>query len=640
MMRRFSCTVIALAFAAMPAAALAQRADDNATTSAEDAFGTSIGGEQIGIYNPNYVRGFSAAEAGNIRLDGLYIDQQASFTDRVIAGLQMRVGLSAQGYPFPAPTGIADYDLRKPGMKRLLSVSGRVGPFGTKVLELDGQLPVTDRLSIGAGYGIFSDRNHTGGSADFRTMALIARWEPVDGVEITPFWSRIGIHDEELPPLLLTAGDHLPPRIERVKRLGQKWAANEGETINAGIATTTRHGDWTLKAGAFRSILDLDRQHTQLFLNVRPDGAADEVVIAEPGRRSASTSGEVRLSRRIEDGPRLHMLHLSLKGRDRSRTYGGGREIFVGNHPIEDPVIFPEPVSVFGPKTRDTVRQWTVGVAYEGRWKKVGEVSVGLQKTDYRKRVFGPGVPVVTTKDAPLLLNATAAVHASPSLAFYGGYTQGLEESPVAPGHAVNRDEAPPAIRTRQVDAGLRWSITPAIRLVAGVFEVRKPFYSLDAGRVFRQLGNVSHRGAEFSLSGQVAPGLTAIAGTALIDATLSGDAVDSGLVGKKPVASFGRLSTAVLDYRPTFAPAVSVDVVVESTSDRVASVDGKLVIPARAIASVGGRYRFKLGKAPATLRVQLANIANKFGWANGSSGIYLYNFPRRLTATLTTDFG
>ncbi len=639
-MRRISCTTLALALAAAPTAVFAQRTDDNATTSAEDAFGTSIGGEQIGIYNPNYVRGFSAAEAGNIRLDGLYVDQQASFTDRVIAGLQMRVGLSAQGYPFPAPTGIADYDLRKPGAKRLLSVSGRLGPFGSKALELDGQLPVTDRLSIGAGYGILSDRNHTGGSAHFRTMALIARWEPVEGVEITPFWSRIGIRDEELPPLLLTAGDHLPPRIERVKRLGQKWAANNGETINAGIVTTMRRGDWTLKAGAFRSILDLDRSHTQLFLNVRPDGTADEVVIAEPGRRSASTSGEVRLSRRVEDGPRLHTLYLSLKGRDRSRTYGGGREIFIGNHPIEDPVVFPEPVSVFGPETRDTVRQWTAGVAYEGRWKDVGEVSVGLQKTGYRKRVFGPGIPVVTTKDAPLLLNATAAVYASPSLAFYGGYTQGLEESPVAPGHAVNRDEAPPAIRTRQVDAGLRWTITPAIRLVAGVFEVRKPFYSLDAGRVFRQLGNVRHRGAEFSLSGQVAPGLTAIAGTALIDATLSGDAVDSGVVGKRPLASFGRLSTAVLDYRPTFAPAVSVDLVVESTSDRIASADGKLVIPARAIASIGGRYRFKLGKAPATLRVQMANIANKFGWANGPSGIYLYNFPRRITATLTTDFG
>lgn len=640
MMRRAASTALALALAVAPTAAVAQRADDNATTSAEDAFGTSIGGEQIGIYNPNYVRGFSAAEAGNIRLDGLYIDQQGSFTDRLIGGLQMRVGLSAQSYPFPAPTGIADYGLRGPGNKALVSVGARLGPLGAAALEVDAQLPITRRLAVGAGLGLIADRNHTGGSADYRTAALIARWEPAYGVSVTPFWSRTGIADEENPPLLLTGGDYLPPRIARVKRLGQRWATNEGETVNAGVIGAASMGDWTLKAGVFRSILDLDRSHTQLFLDVRPDGRADELVIAEPGRRSASTSGEIRLSRRFSDGPRLHTLHLSLKGRDRVRRYGGDQAIFIGNHPIDEPVAFPEPVSAFDVQTRDTVRQWTAGVAYEGRWKDVGEISLGLQKTNYRKRVIDPGSPGIQSADDPLLFNATAALYASPSLAFYAGYTQGLEESPVAPGVAVNRDEAPPAIRTRQIDGGVRWSITAHIRLVAGVFDVTKPFYSIDAARVFRQLGDVRHRGAEFSLSGQLAPGLTAIAGTALIDAKLSGAAVDRGLVGRKPLASFGRLSTAVLDYRPTFAPDVSVDLVIESTSDRIASTDGKLVIPARAIASVGGRYRFQLGKAPATLRVQLANVGNKFGWANGSSGVYLYNFPRRFTATLTTDFG
>lgn len=640
MMRCASFTALALALANAPTAAFAQRTDDNATTSAEDAFGTSIGGEQIGIYNPNYVRGFSAAEAGNIRLDGLYIDQQGSFTDRLIGGLQMRVGLSAQSYPFPAPTGIADYGLRGPGDKALVSVGARLGPFGAAALEVDAQLPISDRLAVGAGLGLIADKNHTGGSADYRAAALIVRWQPVDGVSITPFWSRTGIADEENPPLLLAGGDYLPPRIERVKRLGQAWATNEGETVNAGAIGSASMGDWTLKAGVFRSILDLDRSHTQLFLDVHPDGTADEVVIAEPGRRSASTSGEFRLSRSFSDGPRLHTLHLSLKGRDRVRRYGGDRAIFIGNHPLDEPVAFPEPVSTFDVQTRDTVRQWTAGIAYEGRWKDVGEISLGLQKTNYRKRVIDPGSPDIKRADDPLLFNATAAFYASPSLAFYAGYTQGLEESPVAPGVAVNRDEAPPAIRTRQIDGGVRWSITPNIRLVAGVFDVTKPFYSLDAARVFRQLGDVRHRGAEFSLSGQLAPGLTAIAGTALIDAKLSGDAVGSGLIGRKPLASFGRLSTVVLDYRPTFAPDFSVDLIIESTSDRIASTDGKLVIPARAIASVGGRYRFQLGKEPATLRVQLANIGNKFGWANGSSGIYLYNFPRRLTATLTTDFG
>ena len=630
----------AAAILVIPAPALAQRTEENATTRAEDAFGTSVGGEQIGIYNPNYVRGFSAAEAGNIRVEDLYFDQQANFTERLIGGLKMRVGLSAQSYPFPAPTGIADYGLRKPGAKPLLSLGGRVGPFGTTAIELDAQLPVTARLSVGAGIGVIADRTHTGGAGDYRTAALVANWQPADGVQLLPFWSRTQIDREDAAPILLTAGDYLPPEIERVRPLGQSWAINRGRADNFGLVTALVRGDWAVKAGLFRSELDLDKSHTQLFLNVRPDGVADEVVIAEPGRKQASTSGEMRITRRFAEGPRLHSVHASLRGRERDREYGGDQAVFIGAHHIEEPVRLPEPDLSFGPRTRESVRQWTMGLAYEGRWRDVGELSLGLQKSDYRKQTSAPGGLPVISHDAPLLFNATAALHASRNLAIYGGFTQGLEESPIAPGVAVNRDEAPPALRTRQFDAGARWAITPTIRLVAGVFEVTKPFFSLDASRTFKQLGVVRHRGAEFSLSGQLAPGLTTVVGTALIDARLSGEAVDAGLVGSRPLASFGRLSTAVIDYRPPFAPDVSVDLVVESTSDRIASADGKLVIPARAIASLGARYRFSIGKAPVTLRAQIANIGDKFGWANGPSGIYVYNYPRRFTVSFTSDIG
>ncbi|MNQ23396.1 hypothetical protein D3C85_365590 [compost metagenome] len=98
----------------------------------------------------------------------------------------MRVGLSAQSYPFPAPTGVAEYGLRSPGDKPLLSVGARSGPLGAAALEVDAQLPFGERLSLGAGFGLLSDRTHTGGSADYRTAALIARWEPIDGAVLRP----------------------------------------------------------------------------------------------------------------------------------------------------------------------------------------------------------------------------------------------------------------------------------------------------------------------------------------------------------------------------------------------------------------------------------------------------------------------
>jgi iron complex outermembrane receptor protein len=70
--------------------ALAQRADDNAVKTADDAFGTTVGNENIGLYNPFEVRGFSAVDAGNVRLDGLYFDRQTDRHRRLSAGARRR----------------------------------------------------------------------------------------------------------------------------------------------------------------------------------------------------------------------------------------------------------------------------------------------------------------------------------------------------------------------------------------------------------------------------------------------------------------------------------------------------------------------------------------------------------------------
>ena len=88
--------------------AIAQRTGENAVTSADDAFGTSVGNETIGLYSTDEVRGFSPVAAGNIRIDGLYMGGIVIGNQRIQSGSTIRVGLSAQGYAFPAPTGIVD----------------------------------------------------------------------------------------------------------------------------------------------------------------------------------------------------------------------------------------------------------------------------------------------------------------------------------------------------------------------------------------------------------------------------------------------------------------------------------------------------------------------------------------------------
>ena len=139
---RFIFPVLLLAY--LPPA-WAQRADENVLTSAEDAFGTTVGEESIGLYSANQARGFSPRQAGNIRIEGLFFQGSAIFgatlPRRLVGRTVLRVGISAQSYPFPSPTGIADFSLRVPGNDYVLSAVARLGPYESTTGELDAQIP-------------------------------------------------------------------------------------------------------------------------------------------------------------------------------------------------------------------------------------------------------------------------------------------------------------------------------------------------------------------------------------------------------------------------------------------------------------------------------------------------------------------
>jgi iron complex outermembrane receptor protein len=633
-----SAAAIALAVAAP---ALAQRTDDNAVAEAEDAFGTSVGDDSIGIYNAYNVRAFSPVDAGNVRIEGLYFDQQTYLTSRVAGGSTIRVGISAQSYPFPAPTGIADFSLRKPGGSPLASVGVGFGPWNGGYGEVDIELPIDgERLGIAAGAGIYRNGQPFGGSPQDVSLGAVARYAPRHGVEILSFWSRIETKDSEAQPLIFTSGAFLPKRFKRNEFYGQEWADFGAEQINYGMVARADPAGFDVRLGVFRSVSNVDRSAADILFNTTADGLVGRrIVVIEREARAASTSGELRVSRHFDEGPRRHTLIASLRGRAQDRRYGGAALIDLGPSTSLGPDFRPEPSYGQGPKTLDRVRQTTFGVGYQGRWKGIGELSFGVQKSNYSKAITDPDPMVIfpETRDSPTLFSANAAIYATPKLAFYGGYTTGLEESPVAPGEAVNLNEAPPAIHTRQIDGGVRWSVGK-VTAVVGLFDVEKPYFNLDGGLRFRQLGIVRHRGVEISVAGQLLPGLNVVAGTVFLDAKVSGEEVNNGSIGPKPVGSIGRHTIISFDYRLPSYPALSFDIYAEGTSDRTANAANTLIIPARAILNLGTRYRFNLGDTKLMFRAQVANVTNTFGWNNGSSGFFVPNGARRFSLSLAAD--
>ncbi|HVF83975.1 MAG TPA: TonB-dependent receptor [Sphingomicrobium sp.] len=634
MLRSVGITAVLLVTAAP---ALAQRADENAVASAQDAFGTSVGNERVGLYFPQSARGFSPVQAGNVRINGLYFDYQNDLNSRLVSGSNVRVGLTAQGYPFPAPTGVADFALRAPGNEAVASTVVGVGPFGGRRAEVDAQLPITGTLGIAGGVGVNREELYYGGHRRLVTAAAIARWRPSQKLEITPFWSMLDTSGDEGQPIIFTAGPYLPPQIERRRYFGPQWAQNKSQGFNSGLIATYTAGDWTLRGGAFRSVSHQERNFNILYLNTSREGEADRQVIQEEGRRIASTSGELRLTRQLIEGDRLHLFHLMTRGRLLDRRIGGSRRFSFGRGPIDEPLDVPQPEFEPGPQTTDQVRQFTGGLGYEGRWRGVGELSLGIQRTFYRKKVERPSGALPVTEASPWLFNGALSIIAGSNLVFYAGYSKGLEESPVAPEIAINRGEAPPAIITEQKDAGFRLKLNKSLNLVAGVFDVRKPYFALDPSKEFRQLGEVRNRGIEASLAGQLTPRLSLVLGAVFLDAKVSGDAVEFRLIGRRPVGSIGRVITGALNWEVPWLKGLSLDLAYESSSDRNANAANTLVIPARYILAPGARYRFSLFGEPATLRAQVPSVNKPYGFSNLGEGFY-YNPPRRFQMSLTTD--
>lgn len=631
-------TALALVAMSLAAPAWAQRANENAVTAAQDAFGTSVGNESIGLYDPGNVRGFDPGAAGNIRMDGLYLGGLFVGNPRLLAGSTIRVGLTAQGYPFPAPTGIVDLSLRAAGDKPLLSGVAYAGIH--QGLEFDGQLPLSPTLSLAAGAGVnrYVDAPH-GDYGTYYSAAIAPAWRPNKETEVRAYYGFEYSPRDVSTPFIFVDGPHLPPRIPNHFQ-SQYWAAWHNWFDNIGLfGHTNLGGGWALKAGAFEQVVTSFKSFNTLMVDTAPDGAARFIVAIHPKRITSFKAGEMRLTRTFEEGPRRHELIFSLKGRSRNANFGGEEVVDLGPITVgEVPPQFPKPDLQFGPESLDEVRQVSGGLGYHGLWPGVGEISVGLQKTRYRKTVTQPEQPPIITRANPWLWNGTIAVNLIRGVVAYAGYTRGLEDSAVAPLNAVNRNEAPPALRTSQSDLGLRYAFRP-MRLVVGAFDVQKPYFNVDPGLVYRQLGTVSHRGIEVSFSGEPLKGLNVVAGAVLMRPRVTGTAVDLGLIGPKPVGQAERTMSAFLDYRLPFAPDLSVDFGAQYLGPRAGSPDNLLIVPGRTLVDVGGRYRFSLARNPTTLRLQVFNLFNRYAWNVAEFGGFKRESPRRAVLTLSTDF-
>ena len=501
-------------------------------------------------------------------------------------------------------------------------------------------MPINPALTIG--YGLLGSHvEYPDGSDNWNhTQSVVVRWKPAADIEVVPFWATTNNYNDEATIIYVPAGRYLPRFAKARHYEGASWGDYRYVALNTGaLVSANVSGNWTLRIGAFRSVHDLHTSFTNVLANEQPDGSGERLLFADPPLRAWSSSGEFRLSHSMTEGPRLHVLHLSARFRSARREFGGSQLIDLGAGRVGERISDPKPERFdFGEVSHDRVKQATFGFAYDGRWKHVGEFSFGISKPRFRKETLVPGLAEAVTRASPWLYNATAAVELSRSLAVYGGYARGLEESGTAPPNAANRNQPLSAILTQQKDAGMRARLGNGVTAVVGLFDLRRPYFGFDTGNLFKQIGTVRSRGVEFSITGSLTDWLDIVAGGMLLDPKVSAANEADATIGSKPVGLMSHLLIGNVNWKTPFVRGVELDLALSHRGRTPATTDNFVTIPPRARLDIGTHYRFDLARRSATLRLQLTNVFDKAGYGLAGSGAYLSNPGRSVQGYLTID--
>lgn len=644
------CVRTLAALAALLAAsgqAYAQRANENAVTNADDAFGTSVGTESTGIYSENDARGFSPKKAGNVRIDGIYFDQVSSVSGRLRESTAIRVGFASMDYPFHAPTGIVDIKFRPmPGeLGTSLSIT-RTGFWGS-IGEWDLRVPlIKDHVALTGGMA-YADSQQTDG---VHTLSWGYSIRPIfrfGGVEVAPFYHKGHFPEGRPQPLAVVSGDTLP-KLPPVRRyLGESWEnarfdnQTRGVTVKAAIA-----GGLSLRGGLFYSGGARLESFGDIFLMQPGSDQARHVFIADPHQDVHSTSGEAQLAYRFSTGKWQHRLIAGYRGRDRYTESGGSSVHDFGLDTFGNLSKASQPVFKFTPVNAGRVKQSSLLLGYTGKIDGLGTLNLGLQRARYRATARDGRTGVVTSsRDDPWLYNASLGVDISPQVSIYIGTEKGLEDSGTAPENAANSNEQLPSTRSTQYEGGLRWKFHGG-QLVISAFQITKPYFAFDAANTFVELGSVRHRGVETSLSGHFGKRLSLLAGAVLMQPRVSGPALASGLLGDHPAGTPSIYARIDANYRTDVFGGLTPTASITYTGSRAvgskpqATLGGRqLMVPGYATVDLGLRQQFRLGAIPVSFRFVLQNVFDAATWKVVAANTLSIEERRRFTLSLAADF-
>lgn len=633
--RLFLLTMLPLALAAP---AIAQ---ESATRRAVDAFGERIGLEQVGLYGEGNVRGFDLQSSGAYRIEGSYFARHSSISDAALGGVSVRVGASGARLDYPSPSGAVDYRLRDTTGPSNWRVTTGLREYESFVIDAS-RLWVSEDGVLGLSANVIARPDAEwalGTEGSVYELGVVGRYEPSEAMRIRTVLSvarRLYNGDYGI----VLDGATLPkPPLQR-QNFSPNWAKLDARDITAGAILDGGSGDLAWVVSAFRASFVPERSDYTL-LQVGEDGIGTATMFRTPERDFMSDSLEAKLFRTVSTGTLTHRFGAAARWRGTDAATVGGAPVELGPVDLSLRPGYGDPVETSddGRRVQDRVDQATLSLMYDLAVSEWLTVRMGAHRSRYEKAVTALDGTHAGRREERWLYNASASWRVAPRTTLFASWVTGLEESGVAPARAVNRNEILPPVEAEQKEVGVRVGLGERMNLTGAAFELSKPTTGFRADGSFGHVGQVTHRGIEGSLAGQLRPGTSIVLGGFWLDAEIEGELVRTAVIGPTPAGVSEFRALASLEQELGFAPGWSADAYVTYDAERWVDARNTVKAPGHPWLNLGVRRRWRVADTDLLMRLVASNVFNRTGWWASANEQIWPAAPRAFRATLTATF-
>lgn len=608
---------------------------------------TNTGASQITPYFT--IRGLSASSwTYNMAVDGMRsFDIYQPMEDK--AGIEVLSGASGFLFGITSPAGMINYQTKRPTHAPLKELT--VGLYDHQLYAavnlggpLGGRSDLAYRFNLGVANG--GETGTDGMRQERYSISGAIDWQ-VSADTLLTLDAAHARRDIDRPQALFVPS--LASGIPKAPDATKNWGPDDGDTLDVtsriSLGLESRLNDtWTVRAklrySDDRRRYLMGRQYWQnadLDYRWRLDGQDEHQRRAWQYNLyldAAFTTGALR--HKLTAGRSEDDFRQDWNGYQTRYTTAGAANWYAGN--LHGNAWAPDLSTAPGTQQKQHTHYetWLLAdrIALSERW----EIMLGANWARVNDQLTGKTVANVLTRTSYDERELTPAVSLSfkpvPTVTTYVSYIEGLEQGFVSTSSG-NPGQAFPPYVSRQQEIGVKATLGGMLLTAAG-FRIDKANQMVE-NNVASQDGRALHRGLEFSATGRLTRNLRLLGGFTLVDAKVK-KAANNLNEGKTPQGAPKKMARLYVEYDLPGVPGLTLTGGLSHVGKVPVDAANTLYVRAVNVADLGLRYQRRILGRETTLRLGVANVADKRYWATRSGMLYP-GAPRTLMASATLVF-